>query len=484
MRRHNNTLTIALALLSLFIPASAAEKGVIFSLDGDSAATHAATDGTFIAVAWASMEGFKPKKGFLTIFNPDTSHRCSTSIEPKEDHIFLPLKIALHAGKIYVAGQILKEEERVAASIAAFDIDCKPIGEALLISAEDPPDFKSITADDALYALIRTFTGAFIIKLDQSLNLIWSKKVQPEPSTIAAAENQIILAGGHLKGDELIGVTFVAAITPEGKTLNTIFLTVADEKTSGTSPVWASAGGKVLLAVSYLVEVEKERHRLRGVYVELDKDMKSIKAYRVKNGGDTIMPMFIAEAGDRVYLLGGQLELSKFYMVEIRGDAVTFSKRITQWDVLPNFIAAAGNCYVVGGLTQTWPVNLADERLSLEKAEVKAEASEISLSEAESLSYTKTAIKAQPVQLNFASSGMTAFIISRCAEQQTTQTPTKTTTTPPQTTQTSDTPLTLIAPSAIILFGILVGAAVLVKNRRRQPPPPPPPPPWPQRWST
>ena len=180
-------MTTVVVILVSFFTASAAEKGVNFSHDGESFAVHAATDGEVTAIVWVSYEGLKYRKGFITVFNSDDSIRCTASIELRSDLVTVPSKTAIHSGKIYVAGE-LREENPVAGFIASFDRDCKPAGEALLVSAETSTSVKDIVVADGIYTPVEALFDVYIVKLDQNLNPIWYKSSTPIPQYLSDSQ--------------------------------------------------------------------------------------------------------------------------------------------------------------------------------------------------------------------------------------------------------------------------------------------------------
>jgi len=284
-----------------------------------------------------------------------------------------------------------------------------------------------------------------------------------------------------------VSATFAATVKLGGELSNAVTIFVADEKTTPTqaSPEIASAGGMVLMSIPYLIEDEGGKTKLLGLTVELDQALKPQKAYRLKKGGEALHPAFIDAADNKAYLVGALLGrlIPDLYLIEVRGDTVTYSKRFIEPGVLPTFIASGKDCYIVGGMTEAWPVTLEDEKIAIERADVKVDKTEIILPEGEGLTFSKSSINTEAIQPRLNQpTGKNAFYLTTCTKQ-TTKTDTQTTQETRATTETRTTPhqtqtfQELITPLAIVLAGILAGTVIYLRYGRRPPPPPPPPPP-------
>jgi hypothetical protein len=135
------------------------------------------SDGTIYMTGSTNSYGPNPPNLYLSIFNSDNSHRCSVAVDLGGSEEGSALR--LHGGKLYVAGHTSAGSNPPNIVVARLDANCnlevlklidlggQEVSSSIAVEPSSPPNF--------YIAGSQTTLGAFILKLDSSLDAVWAK---------------------------------------------------------------------------------------------------------------------------------------------------------------------------------------------------------------------------------------------------------------------------------------------------------------------
>lgn len=184
-------------------------------------------------VGRTSSFGPDAPNGFLTIFNSDNSHRCSVSFNVGAGSSDEAVALAVHGGLIYVLGNTNFGPNPPNHFIAVFNTSCNlqsfrlfdlGVDEGVADIAVEP------SATPYLYVVgYQKVSGAYVAKIDTSLNVVWSKFFRVRGGNDVA--NAVAFSAGrvHVAGD-----------SDDGSSLN-MFMSVFD--TAGSHIATREVGG-------------------------------------------------------------------------------------------------------------------------------------------------------------------------------------------------------------------------------------------------
>ncbi|MEM2096198.1 MAG: hypothetical protein QXX19_02950 [Candidatus Caldarchaeum sp.] len=255
-------------------------------------------------VGRTSSFGPDTPNGFLTIFNSDNSHRCSVSFNVGAGSSDEAVALAVHGGRIYVLGNTDHGANPPNHFIAVFDTSCNlqsfklfdlGVNEGVADIAVEP------SATPYLYVVgYQSVSGAYIAKIDTSLNVVWSKFFRVRGGNDVA--NAVAFSAGRV---------YVAGDSNDGSSLN-MFVSVFD--TAGTHTATREIGGAtneqafdILVSGGsiYLTGYTDYAGRLQEVILaKLDSSyaVSWIKAFGSSTGNER--GLAVAAAGGLVYVVG------------------------------------------------------------------------------------------------------------------------------------------------------------------------------------
>jgi len=135
------------------------------------------SDGTIYMAGSTNSYGPNPPNLYLSIFNSDNTHRCSVALDFGGSEEGSALR--LHGGKLYVAGYTSAGSNPPNILVARFDANCnlevlklidlggQEVSSSIAVEPSSPPNFYIVGSQTTL--------GAFILKLDSSLDAVWAK---------------------------------------------------------------------------------------------------------------------------------------------------------------------------------------------------------------------------------------------------------------------------------------------------------------------
>jgi hypothetical protein len=207
------------------------------------------SSGIYMVGATSSFGG-NPPNAYLTIFNTDNTHRCSVAVDlgANEEGV----GIAVHAGKVYLLGRTSFGANPPNFFITVFDTSCNfqasmlydiGTGELATKIAVEP------AATPAFYVSgFQSGNGGFIMKLDNSLNPVWTVNFKVRGGNDIATD--LVFSGGRI---------YVAGASDNSGDINmylTVFTSagshVATRELASSSPEYAQSvlvsGSRIYMA--------------------------------------------------------------------------------------------------------------------------------------------------------------------------------------------------------------------------------------------
>ncbi len=157
-----------------------------------------ADSGGIYMVGVTSSFGGNPNNAYLTIFNTDNTHRCSVAVDLGANEEGVGVEV--HAGRVYLLGRTTFGSNPPNFFIAVFDTSCNfqtsrlyDIGPGELATgiAVEP------AATPAFYVSgFQSGNGAFIMKLDNNLNPVWTVNFKVRGGNDIATD--LVFSGGRI----------------------------------------------------------------------------------------------------------------------------------------------------------------------------------------------------------------------------------------------------------------------------------------------
>jgi hypothetical protein len=319
-----------------------------------------ADSGGIYMVGATSSFGGNPPNACLTIFNTDNTHRCSVAVDlgANEEGV----GVAVHAGKVYLLGRTSFGANPPNFFITVFDTSCNfqasmlydiGTGELATKIAVEP------AATPAFYVSgFQSGNGGFIMKLDNSLNPVWTVNFKVRGGNDIATD--IVFSGGRI---------YVAGASDNSGDINmylTVFTSagshVATRELASSSPEYAQSllvsGSRIYMA-GY---VNYPGRGLEVVVAALDTSPTLLWTKIYGTAASNELGKGLAVAGGLIYLTG---YTTVFGSTDVLLTGFTDTGAVSHSFAIAgagagsdegNAAYGLGSCVFTTGVSNTWPM--------------------------------------------------------------------------------------------------------------------------------
>ncbi|MEM4300457.1 MAG: hypothetical protein QW069_09240, partial [Candidatus Caldarchaeum sp.] len=253
-------------------------------------------------VGFTSSFGPNTPNAFLTIFNSDNSHRCSVALDLGASEEARAL--TFHNNRIYMLGRTTSGPTPPNHFVAVFDTSCalQTINLYDIGPGEEATDIAVEPAASPSFYVVgyQPGIGAFVEKLDSSLNVVWAKNFRVRGGNDVA--NAVAFSGGRV---------YVAGTSDDGSSLE-MFVSVFDTNGNhlATREIGGAgndeahdiiiSGGNIYLAGKTVIAGRMDE----AVLARLDSSLtlQWVRAFGTSTGDE--IAYGLAAAGGTIYLAG------------------------------------------------------------------------------------------------------------------------------------------------------------------------------------
>jgi hypothetical protein len=253
-------------------------------------------------VGYTTSFGPNTPNAFLTIFNSDNSHRCSVALDLGANEEARAL--TFHNNRIYMLGKTTAGSTVPNHFVAVFDTSCslQTINLYDIGPGEEVTDIAVEPAASPSFYVVgyQPSIGAFVEKLDSSLNVVWAKNFRLRggndlASAVAFAGGRVYVAGTSDDGTSL--EMFVSVFDTNGNHLAT--REIGGSNNDEAYDVIVSAGNIYLAGKTFIAGRQDE-----AVLVRLDSGLalQWIRAFGTSTGDEVAYGL--AAVGGTLYIAG------------------------------------------------------------------------------------------------------------------------------------------------------------------------------------